>query len=59
MRTIGKNTALTIKSFPDCNHNLFQCKTGGFYEMEDHDLPFKRCDDFLDEMSRWLVQLKK
>jgi pimeloyl-ACP methyl ester carboxylesterase len=53
-RTLAPNTDLTIKSFPDCNHNLFQCKTGGFYEIQDHNLPFKRCDGFLNAMADWL-----
>jgi len=34
-RTIGKNpnASLTIKTFPDGNHNLQQARTGGFREM--------------------------
>jgi len=53
-RTLALNTDLTIKSFSDCNHNLFQCKTGGFYEIQDNNLPWKRCDGFLDAMTNWL-----
>jgi uncharacterized protein len=53
--TLGRNTDLTIQTFPDCNHNLFKCKTGGFYEFQDHDLPWDRCDDFLDTMAGWLA----
>ncbi len=53
-RTLGQNTDLTVKSFPDCNHNIFQCKTGGFYEIQDNNLPWKRCDGFLDEIASWL-----
>ncbi len=52
--TLGKNTNLTIKSFPDCNHNLFEVRTGGFYEIQDNNLPWNRCDDFLDTMADWL-----
>lgn len=52
--TLGKNTDLSIISFPNCNHNLFQSKTGGFYEMEDENLPYLRCVDFLNAMTAWL-----
>jgi len=52
--TLGKNTDLTIKSFPNCNHNLFKCKTGGFYEIEDDNLPWDRCEGFIDSITIWL-----
>ena len=52
-------TDLTIQSFPDCNHNLFICKTGGFYEFQDDNLPWTRCDGFLDTMTNWLEGMKK
>ncbi|MEL7342190.1 MAG: alpha/beta hydrolase, partial [Bacteroidota bacterium] len=48
---------LVIESFPRCNHNLFQCKTGGFYEFEDNNLAWNRCDGFLDTMTNWLQKL--
>lgn len=54
--TLGQNTELTIRSFPDCNHNIFQCKTGGFYEMQDHKLPWNRCEGFLETMRDWLLE---
>ncbi|MEN0051228.1 MAG: alpha/beta fold hydrolase [Bacteroidota bacterium] len=53
---LGKNTDLTIKSFPNCNHNLFECKTGGFYEMQDDNLPWNRCGGALETMVEWLVK---
>lgn len=53
-KTLGKNTDLTLKSFPDGNHNLVTCQTGGFYEMQDEQLPWTRCDGFLETMSNWL-----
>ncbi|WP_194975892.1 alpha/beta hydrolase family protein [Aquiflexum lacus] len=55
--TLGQNTDLTIKSFPNCNHNLIQCETGGFYELQDNNLPNKRCGDFLDAMVEWLDKI--
>ena len=55
-RTVGKNTDLTIKTFPDGNHNLFQCRTGGFYEMQDDKLPWKRSDGFFNTISNWLKE---
>ncbi|MEL6718309.1 MAG: dienelactone hydrolase family protein, partial [Bacteroidota bacterium] len=55
-KTLGINTDLTIKSFPNCNHNLFNCKTGGFYEIQDDNLPWNRCDDLLATMREWLFE---
>lgn len=52
--TVGQHTALTVQSFPNCNHNLFQCNTGGFYELQDNNSPYIRCGDFLDAMVDWL-----
>lgn len=54
--TLGRNTDLVIKSFPECNHNLFKCKTGGFYEFQENNLPWNRCDNFLDTMADWLAE---
>lgn len=53
-RTMAPHTDLTIQSFPDGNHNLFQCKTGGFYEFEDYKLPWNRSEGFLETMTEWL-----
>lgn len=53
-KTIGQNTSLTIRSFPNCNHNIHECKTGGIYEFRDNNLPYKRCDGFLDAIENWL-----
>lgn len=55
-RTLATNTDLTIQSFFGCNHNLFQSNTGGFYEIQDHNLPWKRCDGFLDSITNWLKE---
>jgi len=54
--TLAKNSNLTVKSFPNCNHNMFRCKTGGFYEFEDDQLPWNRCDGFLNAMTAWLEE---
>lgn len=51
------NTDLTIKSFQGCNHNMFNSKTGGFYEFQDNNLPRKRCDGFLDSITNWLKKM--
>jgi len=56
-QTLGKHTALVVRSFPDANHNLFQCKTGGFYEFQDDKLPWHRAEGFLETMSDWLAEL--
>lgn len=55
--TLDSNN-LTIKSFPNCNHNLFQCETGGFYEFQDDNLPWTRCNGFLDTIANWLHQIE-
>ncbi|WP_299769555.1 alpha/beta hydrolase [uncultured Dokdonia sp.] len=52
--TIGQHTDLTVQSFSNCNHNINECKTGGFYEFQDNKLPYKRCDGFLDAIENWL-----
>ncbi len=57
-KTIGKNGNLSVKSLSDCNHNLFKCRTGGFYEFEDYDLPWDRCEGFLNTIENWLNDLK-
>jgi len=53
-KTLGKNTDLTVISFLNANHNLFQCETGGFYEFQDHNLPWIRPEGFLETMAQWL-----
>ncbi|UOB18100.1 alpha/beta hydrolase family protein [Abyssalbus ytuae] len=58
INTLGRNTNLKIKSFPGCNHNLFKCKTGGFYEFQDNNLPWDRCDGFLTAMADWLNEIE-
>ena len=57
-KTIGKNTDLTIQSFPNCSHNILECETGGFYEFRDNNLPYKRCEGFLDAIEDWLNEYK-
>ncbi len=32
----------------------FQCETGGYYEIQDNNLPWKGCDGFLDAIANWL-----
>ncbi len=53
-RTLGTHTNLAIQTFPEANHNMYQCKTGGFYEFQDNKLPWTRCEGFLEAMSEWL-----
>jgi alpha/beta superfamily hydrolase len=57
-KTTLSHTNLTIKSFPDCNHNMFHSKTGGFYEMQDKNLPRERCNGFLDAITNWLNEIE-
>ena len=58
-KTITPNANLTTKSFPNCNHDMIQCETGGFYEFDDNDLPIKRCDGFLDVIKEWLKKIEE
>ncbi len=55
--TIGDNSKLTVATYPDCNHNIFKAKTGGFYEFEDNNLEHIRCDGYLETLSHWLANL--
>jgi len=55
-KTLGTNTELTVETFTNCNHNILQCKTGGFYEFRDNKLPYKRCEGFLAAIENWLEQ---
>ena len=57
-RTIAPNTDLTMQSFPGCNHNMWLSNTGGFYEFQDNDLPYERCDGFLDAIEDWLNKIQ-
>lgn len=57
-KTIQVNSDLTIVTFPNCNHNMWQAKTGGFYEFEDRNWTYTRCDGFLDSITNWLNELK-
>jgi pimeloyl-ACP methyl ester carboxylesterase len=52
-RTIGKNpkAKLTIKTFPDGNHNIQQCTTGGLREKLQ---PRKYCEGYYETMLTWL-----
>lgn len=55
--TIGKKTKanLTIKTYPDCNHNLKSCKTGGLKETIENNNKYQpTCDGYFDAMSLWL-----
>ena len=56
-KTIGKNSKakLETKSFPDCNHNIMKCKTGGLYENLDS---YNRalCDGYYETMQAWLAK---
>ena len=49
---------LTIRTFPNCNHNMFHSNTGGFYEMQDKNLPKERCNGFLNAITKWLNEIE-
>lgn len=58
--TIGKNaTGLTIKTFPDCNHNIRKCKTGWLRETITNSNKYQApCDGYFDSMAQWLKENK-
>jgi uncharacterized protein len=48
---VNKNSKLTIKTFPDCNHSIIKCKTGGIHEK----LSKWECGDgYLETIRTWL-----
>lgn len=57
-RTIGKNAGkiLTIKTLPNCNHNILTCRTGGFKENLDQRGLGQPCDGYYASMKLWLQQ---
>lgn len=52
-KSMSKNTDLTIKTFPGCDHNLYKTETGGFFELRDKQ-EWVRCPSLLDEIENWL-----
>ncbi|MGB5980570.1 MAG: CocE/NonD family hydrolase [Nonlabens sp.] len=57
-KSMGNNADLTIKTFSNCNHNMWQAKTGGLYESENENWNYIRCEGFLDSITDWLSALK-
>lgn len=58
--TIGNKTKakLTIKTFPDCNHNLKSCKTGGIKESIENSNKYQPpCDGYFETMTDWLKKV--
>lgn len=56
-RALGPNKQLTLKTFPNCNHNMWQCQTGGINEIEEMNLGYTRCAGYLEAMTDWLKVL--
>jgi pimeloyl-ACP methyl ester carboxylesterase len=50
-----ENKILTIKTFPNCNHSIMKCRTGGMNENLE---PFgwQACDGFFETMNVWLKE---
>ena len=57
-KTLGAKSNLTIKTFPNCNHNMWQARTGAIYEFENNNLEYIRCEGFLDSITNWLNKLE-
>ena len=56
-KAMKDNPALTIKTFKNCNHNMWRAQTGSVYEFEDEDWQYTRCEGFLSTMTTWLTSL--
>jgi pimeloyl-ACP methyl ester carboxylesterase len=56
--TLGKNpkSRLTVKSFPNCNHNINACKTGSSRE-DLKEFNWAPCEGYYETMRQWLVNL--
>ena len=55
--TLGANpdAELTVISFPDANHSLVQCETGGIREMREMPWDAPYAEGYYDAMEDWLV----
>jgi pimeloyl-ACP methyl ester carboxylesterase len=53
---VRENSTLTIKTFPNCNHSMQKCKTGGMYENLNTDGLGGFCDGFFETMTEWLKE---
>lgn len=49
---------LTVASFKQCNHSIFEATTGGYYEFAGGTKVYKRCEGFLETASDWLNALE-
>ena len=47
---------LTMRTFSNCNHNMWQCETGGLYELQASGA-YVRCEGFLASITEWLEEL--
>lgn len=56
-RTLNKEL-LTIEVFENCNHSMFEAKTGGYYEFEGVGFTPKRCNGYVDVTYKWLLNLE-
>jgi uncharacterized protein len=55
--TFGSNDSvdLTIKTFPSCNHNMQQCKTGA-REEDLSEFNWRACDGYYRAMTNWIIK---
>lgn len=58
--TIGSAAGadLTIRTFPNCNHNMLQCKACGFREDRETSGPRPSCDGYQEAIATWVKSLK-
>lgn len=58
-RTLGAREPpqLSIETFPNGNHNLKQCQTGGWRETMATLDTAKTCEGYHESMTRWLVEI--
>ena len=52
----GVDADLAIRTFPSCNHNMLQCRTGGIREDRETTGPRRPCDGYQDAIITWLKE---
>jgi hypothetical protein len=52
----GVDADLAIRTFPDCNHNMLQCRTGGLREDRETTGPRRPCDGYPEAILTWIKE---
>ena len=52
----GVDADLAIRTFPDCNHNMLQCRTCGLREDREATRPRRPCDGYQEAIITWIEE---